>query len=144
MIEQKKSSLKKGNSSWKPANITDVVNKEEGYRYRWVNKDPDNLAKKAAEGWEVVTGLQGDKVTSEGELRINDANRLTSTHEKRDVILERIPEELAKERDTYYDKENERRISGLTAHIKADVGKAGGNAHGEITISSRKRTQTFE
>ena len=135
--------IKKGNSSWKPANITDVVNKDPGYRYRWVNKDPDNMAKKAAEGWETVSGLQGDKVAAEGELRINDGRNVTSTHEKRDVILQRIPEELAQQRDAYYDAENDRRISGLTAHIKSKVAEEGGNTHGEITISSRKGTQTF-
>lgn len=141
MIEQKKSSLKKGNSSWQPANITDVRDKEDGYRYRWVNKNPDNMAKKAAEGWEIVNGLQADKTTPEGELRINDGKALTSTREKRDVILQRMPEEIALQRDAYYDKENDRRISGLTAHIKKEVGDVGGNTHGEITISSRKRAQ---
>lgn len=143
MSNVKKQPLKKGNSSWKPANITDVINKEEGFRYRWVNKDPDNMARKAAEGWETVSGLSSDKSASEGELRVNDGKNLTSTNEKRDAILQRLPEAIAQERDAYYDVENDRRISGLTAHIKNKVAEEGGNTHGEITISSRKGTQTF-
>ncbi len=139
----KKTGFKKGNSSWKPASVTDVTGKEPGYRYRWVNKDPDNLAKKVQEGWETINGLQSDGATPE-DSRINDGHKMTSVTEKRDVILQRIPEELALERDAYYNNESDRRISGLTAHIKKDLGKEGAAMHGEITISSRKGTQVIE
>jgi len=139
-----KSKIKKGTSSWKPASITDVINKEPGYRYRWSNKDADNLAKKSAEGWETVSGLQSDSVAPEDPNRINDGKNLASTFEKRDVILQRIREEDAQERDAYYNTENDRRISGLTAHVKKGTNNQGTSTHGEITISSRKGTQTYE
>lgn len=138
-----KKPLKKGNSSWTPASITDVRGKEPGFRYRWVNKDPDNLAKKEAEGWESLNGLQADGTTSESSNRIDEGKSLTSVREKRDVILQRIPEETALKRDAYYNSENERRISGLTAHIKKEAGKEGAGVHGEITISSRRGEQTI-
>lgn len=123
--------LKKGSSSWKPAAVTEVKNKEDGWRYRWVNKHPDNMAKKANEGWE-----NAPAVVPEG--RIEHGQSLTSTMEKHDVVLQRIPEELAKSRDEYFDDKNERRLAGLTSHLKKDVNKAGGEAHGEITISTRR------
>lgn len=146
MSSDKKSKVKKGNSSWMPASVTDVVGKEPGYRYRWCNKDPDNLAKKEAEGWETINGLQADKVNPTDSNKIEEGKNLTSVFEKRDVILKRIPEELAQERDAYYNNENERRIKGLTAHIKNKMREEGGNApvHGDITISSRRKTDTFE
>lgn len=128
---------KKGNSSWKPASVTEVTNKEDGYRYRWSNKTPDNLAKKQLEGWETVSAIKGDN-SEAPEPRINDGTSLTSVNEKHDVILQRIPEELAQERDGYFENVNKRRVEGLTAHIKDDLKKEGANAHGEITISSRK------
>jgi hypothetical protein len=130
--------FKKGNSSWKPASVTDVTNKEEGYRYRWARKDPDNLYKKESEGWETVSGLTSDKVKPEETNRINDGRNISSVHEKHDVILMRIPEEVAQGRDAYYNAESERRVAGLTAHIKKDLAKEGANTHGDITISSRK------
>tara|TARA_R110000868_G_scaffold234425_1_gene488113 strand:+ start:674 stop:1141 length:468 start_codon:yes stop_codon:yes gene_type:complete len=138
--------LKKGNSSWKPASVTDVANKEDGYRYRWSYKSPDNLAKKEAEGWETVSGLHADKVAPTDNNRIEHGKSLTSVNEKYDVVLQRIPEEMAKARDEYHGEKNKRRMDGLTAHLKKEMRDKGGNApvHGEITISSRKGTQTFE
>lgn len=136
----KQESFKKGNSSWKPASVTDVANKEDGYRYRWSGKTPDNLAKKQAEGWESVSSL-GGAVASQG--RIDDGKPLSTVYEKHDLVLQRIPEEVALERDAYYNGETERRTAGLTAHIKKEIGKEGAETHGDITISSRKGTQVI-
>lgn len=136
--------LKKGKTSWKPASVTDVVNKEDGYRYRWSNKSPDNLHKKSLEGWETVSAINGGNI-SVGD-RIQDGKNLSSTFEKHDVILQRIPEETAKQRDDYFDNETQRRTAGLTAHLKKEIRDKGDNApvHGNITISSRKGTQVIE
>lgn len=139
--------LKKGKSSWKPASVTDVIDKEDGYRYRYIRKDADNVSKKEAEGWEVVSrGLSSDK-SKPLEERFQDGKQLTSTYEKHDLILTRIPEETALERDAYYNNETQRRTMGLTAHLKKEINKATGNradTHGNITISSRQGTQIIE
>lgn len=134
--------IKKGNNSWKPAGITDVTDKEPGYRYRFCNKEPENLAKKVAEGWEPVSGLQADKAKL--VQNTNEAKPLTSVHERRDTILYRMPEEIAQSRDDYYNKITARSESVLTAHIKQELRKEGAEAHGKITISSRKGEQTME
>lgn len=136
--------LKKGRSSWKPASVTEVINKEDGYRYRWANKNADNLAKKAAEGWETVSGITGDNANPLSSGRINDGKNLSSTQEKHDVILQRIPEDLALERDDYYQSETQRRTAGLTAHVKKEINKGGAPAHGNITISSRMGEQVID
>lgn len=135
--------LKKGNSSWRPASVTDVIGKEDGYRYRWANKDPDNIARKAAEGWESINGLQADKTAPLDSNRIDEGKNLSSVYEKRDVILQRIPEEVALERDAYFNAKTENSVKGLTAHVKKEAGNQGTNVHGEITISSRKGEQTY-
>lgn len=136
-------SLNKGNSSWAPASVTDVAYKEAGYRYRWSRKEADNLYKKEQEGWQTVSGVTSDKATPEDSNRINEGKSLSSVYEKHDVVLQRLPEEIALERDKYWNNEAERRVSGLTAHIKKELTKEGAAAHGEITISSRKGTQTL-
>lgn len=140
----KQDTLKKGNSSWKPASVTDVINKEAGYRYRWSEKSTDNLFKKQAEGWETVNGLQGDAVKPDQPNRIDGGAKMTSIYEKHDLILQRIPEDLALERDAYYNNETARRTSGLTAHVKKEIGKEGAQSHGDITISSRLGTQVID
>lgn len=138
--------LKKGNSSWQPASVTDVLNKEPGYRYRILNKDPDNLAKKQAEGWEILSGVASGEARLTDTNRIEDGKQLTSTYERRDVILGRMPEETAQERDKFFNDKTARQTQGLTSHLKKEVREGKGNVgtHGEITISSRKGEQVFE
>lgn len=135
--------MKKGTASWQPAAVTDVVNKEPGYRYRWSAKDADTLAKRKAEHWETVSGLQSDQVSPTEHNRQDEGQGLTSIYEKRDLILQRIPEEIALERDAFFNDKADRQVSGLTAHTKAEMSKEGAGMHGEITISSRKRTQVI-
>lgn len=131
--------LKKGNSSWQPASVTDVTNKDPNFRYRWAHKDPTNLQKKEQEGWEYVNGLSSDK-TSPTDGRITDGHRMTAVHEKHDLVLMRLSEEQALGRDDYYNEKSARSVAGLTAHIKKDLGKEGAETHGTITVSSRQGT----
>lgn len=140
----KQAPVKKGNSSWKPASVLDVIDKEPGYRYRWSSKSPDNLAKKQAEGWETVNGLTSDQSEHLDSGRIDDGKPLTTIRERKDCILQRIPEEEAQLRDEYYNKENARRTTGLTSHIKNDMAKEGAATHGNITISSTRGEQVID
>lgn len=142
-MSKEQARLKKGNSSWKPASLNEFTNKEEGYRYRMSRKDPNNLSKKAQEGWENVSETQSANTKQIDPNRIEHGKPLTSVVEGSDWILQRIPEEKAQERDGYFNSENERRIAGLTAHVKKDVADKGGVAHGEITISSRRGQQVI-
>lgn len=135
--------LKKGKPSWKPAALNVFDNLEPGYRYRQMRKDPENLVKKTQEGWEVVGGVQSPETSHEAADNIGEHKPLTSIIEGRDWILGRIPEELAQSRDEYINAKTESRTRGLTAHIKKDLGESGAAMHGEITISSRKGTQTL-
>lgn len=136
--------VKKGKSSWQPASLNEFEGKEEGFRYRMVNKDPKNMAKKAAEGWEIPSSIQGQNTKHVEPGRVEDGKNLTSVQEGHDWVLMRMPEEKALERDAYYNNETKRRTESLTAHIKKEVGKAGGEIHGEITISSRRGEQIIE
>lgn len=137
--------MKKGNSTWSPANVAEILGKEDGFRYRKLRKEATNLANKAQEGWEIISSINGQKATSEtGAGRINDGTALTSVREGTDWVLARIPEETAQGRDDYYNKENARRLGGLTAHVKEKVGKEGAATHGNITISSLQGEQVID
>lgn len=130
--------LKKGKPTWQPASRLDFLGKEDGYRYHVARKDPDNLAKKKAEGWENVSALQSPGTEHQDPNKIEHGKPLSSVLEGTDWILQRMPEDLAQARDEYMDNERKRRVSALTAHIGQDLNKAGAEAHGEITISTRK------
>lgn len=137
-------SIKKGKPTWKPASAMEVLNKEPGYRYRWSNKLPDNLAKKDLEGWETISGLQGDRSKHVDADRIQDGKPMTSIRERHDCVLQRIPEELAEARDEYMNNRTELRTQALTAHVKDAAGKLGVTKHGKITISSLQEEQFIE
>lgn len=144
--KQNRPEIKKGRTSWKPSSLNEFNNKEPGFRYRMVRKDPENLSRKAQEGWETVSAIQSPETEHVLPGRMHDGKSLTSVNEGRDWILQRIPEELAQERDAYYNNENQRRVAGLTSHLKREIKNKGGDApvHGEITISSRSGTQVIE
>ena len=88
--------------------------------------------------------MLSDRASPSGVGRIEEGAKLTSIYEKHDLVLQRIPEERALERDAYYNNETERRTAGLTAHIKKDLGKEGAASHGDITISSRNGTNVID
>lgn len=136
--------VKKGKRTWKPASLNEFQHKQDGYVYRMIRKDPDNMAKKAAEGWEACSGIQSGKTKHVDSGRMNDGKSITSVQEGKDWILARIPEESALERQEYYQKETDKRVAGLTAHMKKEIGKEGAETHGNITISSRQGTQVIE
>lgn len=142
-IEQKPE-MKKGRSSWKPASLNVLNDKEDGYRYRLIRKDPNNIAKKKSEGWEVLSGVNGGKTSHESAGRMNDASQITSVVEGNDWIAARMPEEIAKERDAYFNDMNRKRVMGLTSHIKDNMARDGAPIHGNVEISSRKGTQIID
>lgn len=130
--------VKKGKPTWKPANVDDVFDKEPGYRYRKVNKDPRNMAKKMAEGWEIISDVNGQQTTNEnGYGRIDMGKPLTSVRESYDTVLARIPEELAQSRDEYINNENQRRVAGLKRQTKEELGSSNAPTHGSISMEKR-------
>jgi len=130
--------LKKGNSTWKPANVVDVINKEPGFRYRRIEKSPTNIAKKKEEGWEILSGLQADKTKAEtGAGRINDGTSMTSVLEGYDYVIGRIPEELAQSRDEYMNEKTERTTRALFKQTKKDLGKDEAPTHGHIEMTKK-------
>lgn len=96
---------KTGKKSWRPAQMLHTMNEKPGYRYRWCDKDPANLDKKKAEGWEFVGTPQTDKpdASCAADSDIDYAgNGLTSITEYRELVRMRLDEETALARDEYY------------------------------------------
>lgn len=130
--------IKKGNSTWKPANILDIYDKEAGYTYRIVEKSPRNVAKKQREGWEVISGVQSAGTANAPNNYLNNGSQMTSVIEGHDYVVMRIPEEMAQERTDYFNAESGRRMSALKRQTGDDLGKvAGAPVHGSITMEKK-------
>lgn len=128
--------VKKGHSTWKPANVDETFQKDPDFRYRWINEDEGNVAKKKMEHWDIVSEINGSSTTSEvGYGRVNDGSSLTSVRKRVGQVLARMPEEEAKERDAYFNRESERRTASLKREVQKDLG--GAPVHGSITMDKK-------
>lgn len=92
---------------WKPASRTGILKAPDGYRVRWCHDTAENIAKKKAEGWEILDTNKFPKASiTEYEHLINDSKGLTSTVMKRNELVAMIlPDEIAQERKSYYEQE---------------------------------------
>lgn len=100
----------KGNKSWKPAILLDVPNKRAGFRYRWRLRETDNIQKALQEGWEFENRPSGHVAPAVDPAVdiVDETGRLkTSLTEFRELVLMRLPEEIAVERDEYYEIQTE-------------------------------------
>lgn len=132
---------KKGKPSWKPARKLDVTASEEvksKFRLRWRDKDPQNIQKALAEGWVFVDPTTGIKAEHDNP---GDSNSLTNTTEYRELVLMGLDENLAQERDAYFQEQATQNIAGVKNSLQRDLDaaaqKEGGirtSATGSITI----------
>lgn len=127
---------KKGTASWRPAQKLDVTGKVKGYRYRLVDKDPLNLQKKEAEGWLFVNAETGIPGTYSRPSTVSDGKSLTTENTYRELVLMALPEEVAKERDAYYNAVTDRQTAGLKSHLQSEARGVNPAAaiHGKVVI----------
>lgn len=104
---------KRGAPVWKPASLL-THPPMPGFRLRWVSKA--QLSKRVAEGWEVVQ-KGGRPVTSAPDLERTgvDASKMDSTTQLRELILCRMPEEMARSREAYYKNMTDSLLDGVKA-----------------------------
>ena len=101
--------VKKGNKSWRPFNLLELSGQTPGFRYRWCDKDPANLDKKAAEGWKYVRSENAkynkpDATITTGSYTDIDFADCSTTGivEYRESVLMALDEDTALSRDEYY------------------------------------------
>lgn len=124
---------KKGNRSWAPAAPLGIKSRDPSFRLRWVHAEPANMMRKQAEGWEQANSSDAvhDRPNGVESGRGSPAGVL----EYRDMVLMKIPEEMARERASYYESRTRETLSGLTAKAKNEIrAKTGVSVSGEIQI----------
>lgn len=134
-VEEKKKKVQ-----WKPAKLLDTISglNEDEFVYRWVDKDAANMVKKQSEGWMIVNQLDGEKIVHNRPGILDDGSNLVpSLTDYRELILMKIPKELAQARREYYDNLTNQRLEGLVSTAKDNAKNLGGLIHGSIKDGTR-------
>jgi len=116
---------------WRPASLLEVRNLDKNFRYRWVRSE--SVEKKLLEGWEFVnSGKSGPEAPM---VTLMDGTKVTSIIKKRNLILMRMPEDLAKAREEYH----KNLVKSATAAPIEEFKKAAslGGHYGEVIIGRR-------
>lgn len=136
VVERKKSGpkpKKTGTRSWAPAAPLGIRSSNPDYRVKWVYTDPANMMRKRAEGW--VPADVGDAIHDRPHGVETGKGAPSGVLEYRDMILMKIPEEMARERADYYDKQAKRQLNGVNARAKKEIRQGTGvEVTGDITI----------
>lgn len=116
---------------WRPARILDIPEhlKNPAFVYRWCDKNkPGNIQKKMSEGWEVDKELSR-RLTAIATRTVNDGTPLDGTAQIRELVVMKMPKEMAASRNEYYAKRSEMATKEAQEDLKR---KTGGQAYGEI------------
>jgi len=113
---------KKATTPWRPAKFLYIPEelKDSRFVYRFVNtKREGNELKKLQEGWEYDYEL-GKKLTRQfGETRtIQDGTPIDSAYRIRELIVMRMPKEMAKERNDFYSKRGETNLRTMQQSLQ--------------------------
>jgi len=137
----KKVTSKKGREPWKPAQLLSVRDKTPGFRYRWCDKDMDNIRRKEEEGWIKVSSTTSLKGEHDRPVNTVDGAPLCRDGvDYREVILMALPEERGLARDEYQaQRVREHSHEAMRGNLERETGKLGtpGNTpplHGGISF----------
>lgn len=96
--------------------------RQEGYRYKWCRKD--RLQFRLNEGWEIVPIKDGQLLKGNP-----DGVNMDNAYHMRELILCRMPEALAKQRDAYFRNKAEEPMKQIQRTAKAVINSSAGKAN---------------
>ena len=121
---------------WTPPSSLDAPNAPAGYRHRWIRHevmgfdDSKNMAAMIRSGYELV---RADEYPDE-DYPVMKEGKYAGMIGVGGLVLARIPEEIAKARQDYFDKQNEAKEEA----IKHDILK---EQHPSMPISKERQTR---
>lgn len=118
---------KKGRASWSRRNILHVYAPDGKYRYKWVNGDPNNVRDYREMGYEIAPVDQEHHATNRD---VTEGKPLTSGDNRREMVLMRIPREIAEEYDRERAIEAKRPVAALHQTLQTDFQNALGSVGG--------------
>jgi len=121
---------------WTPPSSLDAPNAPAGYRHRWIRHevmgfdDTKNMAAMIRSGYELV---RADEYPDE-DYPVMKEGKYAGMIGVGGLVLARIPEEIAKARQNYFDKQNEAKEEA----IKHDILK---EQHPSMPINQERQTR---
>lgn len=106
---------------WKPSRVLDIPQhlKVKGFTYRWASKNQvGRIQKLISEGWEIDTELS-KKLSTSLPKTVIDGSPLDGTVQRRELIVMRIPDEMAVARRAYYAQKAAGAVAQNEAQLKA-------------------------
>ena len=121
---------------WAPPSSLDAPPAPDGYRHRWIRAesmgqdDTRNMSGKIRSGWDLV---RGDEYPDYDYPTVNDG-KYAGVIGVGGLVLARIPEELARQREAYFDK----RTADRNEALENDVLK---EQHPSMPINQDRQTR---
>jgi hypothetical protein len=129
---------------YKKARLLDIPEeyKEKRFRYRWVNtKIEGNVEKKMSEGWVVDRNVSekrknvGDVHTQIGYDFRNKTQSTGSETRLAELILMKMPHELADSRNAFYRNQANSRVTQDKERLEAELQRGGGSMVGSLNVT---------
>ena len=121
---------------WAPPSSLDAPPAPDGYRHRWIRAesmgqdDTRNMSGKIRSGWDLV---RGDEYPDYDYPTVNDG-KYAGVIGVGGLVLARIPEELAKQREAYYAQMNADRNEALENDLMKEQ-------HPSMPINQERQTR---
>lgn len=124
---------KRMTTPWKPARVLDIPErlKDPRFTYRFVNTQRDgNELKKLQEGWEFDHKLAQklNEMYYGGQKTLRDGTPIGSTHKVRELIVMRMPKEMADSRNKFYADKANRAFTDYRGQLKNNITAEGAAA----------------
>ena len=123
-------------TTWTPPSSLDAPRPKDGYRHRWIRleimgqDDTKNISSKLRSGWELV---RADEYPGENFSTITEG-KYTGVIGHGGLALARIPEEVAKSREAYFNKQTQDREEAINNDLLKDQ-------HPSMPINSDRQTR---
>jgi len=121
---------------WAPPSSLDAPPAPDGYRHRWIRaesmgqEDSRNMSGKLRSGWDLV---RADEYPNEDYPSVSDGKH-AGVIGVGGLVLARIPEELAKQREAYYSQMNADRNEALENDLMKEQ-------HPSMPINQERQTR---
>jgi len=124
---------KTGSRSWRPAAPLALKSRDPAFRLKWGRSDPAQMMRARAEGW--VQADPKDAIHDRPNGVEGGQGAPAGVTEYRDMVLLKMPEELARERDAYYREAAQKQLRGIRTRAKREIRQQTGiSVEGEVTI----------
>jgi len=111
---------------WVPPSSLDAPKPPEGFRYRWIRaesmgfQDTKNIAGRLREGYELV---RAEEVQNASDYPVVDEGRYKGVIGVGGLLLAKVPEEIAKQREAYMRSQHEARNEAVEHDLMKEQDK---------------------